>query len=283
MIQSAASIPSSPLPIVVLNLAKHLKVGLTLNNNYSEDGLIHPVVLVSVNKGNYLIVIRKRLDYRTCRRNYGLVLSEAVDDEEDSVIVVVGSIGVSVALHKTKLAGEVVGLVGSESLALHLGESKILLGYGCVVPCYSLILLGYCTPVVVDQIILPVGIAVVCETARERVVVVKRAVEVVAIRRTAHVVVSVVVAVVDAIVAVVPVSPIIVMNAVRREGMNPVAVVVTSVIEESVRTSVIDWRAMARSCSVVTVLVAVLSYRTAGGAVLRRRSIASGYVLRLGA
>ena len=78
-------------------------------------------------------------------------------------------------------------------------------------------------------------------------------------------------------------SPIIVMNAGRREGVNPVAVVVTSVIEESVRTSVIDWRAMARSCSVVTVLVAVLSYRTAGGAVLRRRSIASGYVLRLGA
>lgn len=81
-------------------------------------------------------------------------------------------------------------------------------------------------------------------------------------------VVTVVVVVVDAVVAIIPASPIVVMYVMRRERVHSVAVIVASVVEEPSRASVVDWRAVSRGNSVVTVLIAVLSNRTAGSTVL---------------
>ena len=252
------------------HLAQHLKVGGAVDGRHAIDGIIHLVVLVAVRQGHGVVVLGERLQQGTGRRDNHFVLSARLLHIEDAVVHKVFRIGACITLDQTQFVGQLIGGVGAEGVDVNRGRrggrlcggslsGRILLGrsgslLGCdgrllrsdggVVLGDGAVLLLDGGIIAVDGRVCAVHIVVVGETAGCQLGV-ERQVEEHSERRTAHIVGTQPVAVIDAVVEVVIDSPVA-HTPVTGQVMDPVAEVVPVMTIEMAGTVVMDMGPLTR-------------------------------------
>lgn len=101
---------------------------MTVDQGCPVDSVVHPVVLC-IAESDGVVVVRKFLDKRTCRRDDGLV-SSILLDVEHAVRVEVLLVSVGIALGKSEgirdLVGPVCRVQIHSDLAVLLGEDRIV-------------------------------------------------------------------------------------------------------------------------------------------------------------
>lgn len=211
-------------------LSEYLEHGLSVVYHYLVDGVINLVVLYAV-EGHYLIVIWEFCDDRSCRRNYGLVLSVWAFDEEDTVIIIILYICICKTLEESKVIRKSVGCVSSGALRY---DSGILRCDGRIVLSDDAVLLLYGSVIVIDAIVSSMNCVIICDVTDQEIEIIQSTVEEDSKRRSADVVAVVPISVVDAVTDIVVIAPIPVSVVVCRESMDSIAeVVMTSVVEQS--------------------------------------------------
>ena len=213
---------------LAIHLAEDLEIRLALNEGGPVNGVVDLIVGNSV-KNDGVVVIGKLLDESSGRRDYDLILALGVDDVENTVLIVVRLIRISVALHQSKSVSERVSVVRSGRVQ---GEGAVLRRYGSVVLGDDPVLLVDDPVVGINGVEQPVGVAVVREAYSGEQQVRDRQVDANSERRSADYPVPSIGPVVNPVIQAVLDSPVGQSPVARRQVANPVAIVVRSMTPE---------------------------------------------------
>ena len=95
-----------PVVEVAIHLAENLKIRLGIEEHRTVDCIVNQIILCSVHNDR-LVVIRKRSDKSTCRRDDGSVVAVLIDVEH-AVLIEVVRVGICIALDETELGSNLI-------------------------------------------------------------------------------------------------------------------------------------------------------------------------------